>query len=96
MTSGCFAANGAWLVCATIAQNLLRAAGTMTSRTCGKARAATLRRQIINVPAQLAHPAPEPPRTSRTETGRSLTTRPTARSPDTRKTITQTESVDPG
>jgi hypothetical protein len=33
------------------------AAGTLTSRTYGKARAATLRRQIINVPAQLAHRA---------------------------------------
>jgi hypothetical protein len=55
LPSGRFAANGAWLVCATIAQNLLRAAGTLTSRTSGKARAATLRRQIINVAAHLAH-----------------------------------------
>jgi Transposase DDE domain group 1 len=57
LPSGRFGANGAWLLCATIAQNLLRAAGTLTSRTYGKARAATLRRQIINVPAHLAHRA---------------------------------------
>ncbi|MGH4010557.1 MAG: IS1380 family transposase [Pseudonocardiaceae bacterium] len=57
LPSGRFGANGAWLIRATIAHNLLRAAGTLTSRTHGKARAATLRRQIINVPAQLAHRA---------------------------------------
>ena len=57
LPSGRFGANGAGLICATIAQNLLRAAGTLTSRTYGKARAATLRRQIINVPAHLAHRA---------------------------------------
>lgn len=57
LPSGRFGANGAWLVCATIAHNLLRAAGTLTSRTYGTARAATLRHQIINVPAQLAHRA---------------------------------------
>jgi hypothetical protein len=57
LPSGRFGANGAWLICATIAHNLLRAAGTLTSRTYGKARAATLRRQIINVPAHLAHRA---------------------------------------
>lgn len=55
LPSGHYAANSAWLICATIAHNLLRAAGTLTSRTHGKARAATLRRQIINVPARLAH-----------------------------------------
>jgi len=57
LPSGRFAANGAWLLCATIAHNLLRAAGTLTSRATGKARGATLRRQIINVPARIAHRA---------------------------------------
>jgi hypothetical protein len=57
LPSGRFAANGAWLICATIAHNLLRAAGALTSRTAGRARAATLRRHLINVPAQLAHRA---------------------------------------
>ena len=57
LPSGRFGANGAWLVCATIAHNLPRAAGTLTSRTYGKAHATTLRRQIINVPTQLAHRA---------------------------------------
>jgi hypothetical protein len=57
MPSGKFAANAAWLSCAAIAYNLLRAAGTLTSRTHAVARAATLRRQIINVPARIAHRA---------------------------------------
>jgi hypothetical protein len=49
--------SGTLQICATIAHNLLGTAGTLASRTCGKARAATLRRQIINVPAHLAHRA---------------------------------------
>ncbi len=57
LPSGKFAANAAWLTCAAIAHNLLRAAGTLTSRTHAVARAATLRRQIINVPARIAHRA---------------------------------------
>lgn len=57
LPSGHFTANGAWLLCATIAHNLTRAAGTLTSRSAGRARAATLRRQLINVPARIAHRA---------------------------------------
>jgi hypothetical protein len=57
LPSGKFAANAAWLSCAAIAHNLLRAAGTLTSRTHAVARAATLRRQIINIPARIAHRA---------------------------------------
>jgi hypothetical protein len=57
LPSGKFAANAAWLSCAAIAHNLLRAAGTLTSRTHAVARAATLRRQIINLPARIAHRA---------------------------------------
>lgn len=55
LPSGNFAANAAWLTCAGIAHNLLRAASTLASRRHGKARAATLRRELINVPARLAH-----------------------------------------
>ena len=57
LPSGKFTANAAWLSCAAIAHNLLRAAATLTSRPHAVARAATLRRQIINVPARVAHRA---------------------------------------
>ncbi len=55
LPSGDFAANAAWLTCAGIAHNLLRAATTLASRRHGKARAATVRRELINLPARLAH-----------------------------------------
>jgi Transposase DDE domain group 1 len=55
LPSGHFAANATWLTCAGIAHNLLRAAATLASRRHGKARGATLRRELINVPARLAH-----------------------------------------
>jgi len=55
LPSGDFAANAAWLTCAAIAHNLLRAAGTLASRRHGKARGATLRRELINIPARVAH-----------------------------------------
>jgi Transposase DDE domain group 1 len=54
--SGRFAANGAWAICAAITHNLLRAAGTLSSARHAVARGATLRRQIIAVPARLARP----------------------------------------
>jgi Transposase DDE domain group 1 len=54
--SGRFAANAAWAICAAICHNLLRAAGTLTSPTHAVARGATLRRQLITVPARLARP----------------------------------------
>lgn len=57
LPSGRFAANGAWLLCATIAHNLLRAAGTLTSRKHARARGTTLRHQIVNIAARLAHHA---------------------------------------
>jgi hypothetical protein len=56
MPSGRFAANSAWATCAAICHNLLRAAGTLTSAHHAVARGATLRRQIVNVPARLARP----------------------------------------
>ncbi|HEY6425588.1 MAG TPA: IS1380 family transposase [Pseudonocardiaceae bacterium] len=54
--SGRFAANGAWAICAAMTHNLLRAAGSLTSDRHAAARGATLRRQIVTVPARLARP----------------------------------------
>lgn len=56
MPSGRFAANGAWAICAAICHNLLRAAGTLIGGTHAVARGATLRRQIVAVPARLTRP----------------------------------------
>lgn len=56
LPSGRFAANSAWAICAVITHNLLRAAGTLTSDTHAVARGATLRRQLVTVPARLARP----------------------------------------
>jgi hypothetical protein len=56
LPSGRFAANGAWAICAIITHNLLRAAGTLAGPTHAVARGATLRRQLITVPARLARP----------------------------------------
>jgi hypothetical protein len=58
--SGLFAANCAWLGCAVIAHNLLRAAGTLAGGTHAVARGATLRRDLVNVPARFAAPARKP------------------------------------
>lgn len=55
LPSGHFAANAAWLTCAGISHNLLRAAATLASRRHGRARSSTLRRELINVAARLAH-----------------------------------------
>ena len=54
LPSGSFPANAAWLACAAIAHNLLRAAGSLASLACAKARGATLRRDLINVAARTA------------------------------------------
>jgi hypothetical protein len=40
-----------------MAHNLLRASGCLTGPRYATARAATLRRQLINVPARIAHRA---------------------------------------
>ncbi|PND54101.1 transposase [Mycobacterium sp. ENV421] len=58
--SGLFAANCAWLACAVITHNLLRAAGTLAGGHHAVARGATLRRDLINVPARFAAPARKP------------------------------------
>jgi hypothetical protein len=56
LPSGRFAANHAWAICAAMTHNLLRAAGTLAGPRHAVARGATLRRQIINVPARIARP----------------------------------------
>ena len=53
LPSGRYAANAAWLACAAIAFNLARAAGAVAARHA-TARWATLRTQLINVPARIA------------------------------------------
>lgn len=54
LPSGSFAANAAWLTCAAITHNLLRALGCLASTFHARARGATLRRHLISVPARLA------------------------------------------
>jgi Transposase DDE domain group 1 len=54
LPSGSFPANAAWLACAAISCNLLRAAGALASLACAKARGATLRRDLIHVAARTA------------------------------------------
>jgi len=54
LPSGFFPANAAWLACAAIAHNLLRAAGSLASLGYGTARGATIRRDLIDVAARTA------------------------------------------
>jgi hypothetical protein len=54
LPSGFFPANAAWLTCAAITHNLLRAAGSLASLAYGKARGATIRRDLIGVAARTA------------------------------------------
>jgi len=54
LPSGFFPANAAWLACAAITHNLLRAAGSLASLAYGKARGATIRRDLIDVAARTA------------------------------------------
>jgi hypothetical protein len=58
--SGKFGANSAWVLCTAIAHNLLRATGVLAGGHHGRARAATLRRKIVNIPARLARPQRRP------------------------------------
>lgn len=55
--SGSFAANSAWLVLATMAHNLMRAAGTLASMFHAKATTGTIRARLITIPARLARRA---------------------------------------
>lgn len=57
MPSGRFTANAAWLTLAAMSHNLTRAAGCLSGPWHAKARAATIRRQLITVPARLARRA---------------------------------------
>ncbi|HEY5150638.1 MAG TPA: IS1380 family transposase [Mycobacterium sp.] len=57
LPSSSFNANGAWLVLAAIAFNLTRAAGCLASTFHARAAAATIRRQLISVPARIARSA---------------------------------------
>jgi hypothetical protein len=54
LPSGSFPANAAWLALAAISGNLLRAAGTLASPACARARGATVRRDLIGVAARTA------------------------------------------
>jgi hypothetical protein len=58
--SGRFGANSAWVLCAAISHNLLRAAGVLAGDRHTRARGSTLRRQIVNVPGRLARPQRRP------------------------------------
>jgi Transposase DDE domain group 1 len=57
LPSGVFAANAAWLACAAIAHNLTRAAGALAGGRHHRTRGATIRAQLIETPARLAHSA---------------------------------------
>ena len=57
LPSGNFWANSAWLVLATIAFNLTRAAGALAGALHARATTGTLRAQLITVPARLARSA---------------------------------------
>jgi len=54
LPSGRFNANAAWLALAAMVFNLLRAAGTLAGGRHAKARTATVRRDLIAVPARTA------------------------------------------
>src|SRR6478672_656127 len=60
MPSGRFGANSAWVLCAGIAHNLLRAAGTLAGKAYAVARGATLRRKFVNIAARLTRPQRRP------------------------------------
>jgi hypothetical protein len=57
LPSGKFTANAAWLVLAVIAFNLTRAAASLTGPELAKATTATVRRDLITVPARIASSA---------------------------------------
>jgi hypothetical protein len=57
LPSGRFTANAAWLALTCIAFNIARAAGATASARHARARWATLRRQLINIPARITSSA---------------------------------------
>lgn len=54
LPSGSYAANAAWLAHAVMAFNLMRATGVLAGNRLARARWATLRRKLINIPARIA------------------------------------------
>ncbi len=56
LPSSRFPANAAWVICAGMCHNLLRAAGTLIGGGHAVARGATLRKRLVAVPARLAAP----------------------------------------
>jgi hypothetical protein len=60
LPSGRFGANSAWVLCAAIAHNLLRAASVLAGERHTRARGSTLRRHIVNIPARLTRPQRRP------------------------------------
>ena len=54
LPSGRFQANAAWLALAAVSYNLTRAAATLADRHHAKATGATIRRNLINIPARIA------------------------------------------
>ena len=59
LPSGRFNANNAWLTCTAITHNLTRAAATLAGRPYATARAATIRRHLINVAGRISRHARE-------------------------------------
>ena len=57
LPSGMFNANAAWLLCATMAHNLTRAAAVLAGAGHARTRTSTVRTQLIHTPARLAHSA---------------------------------------
>ena len=60
MPSGRFGANSAWVLCAAIAHNLMRAAARIAGDRLTVARGITLRRKIVNIPARVVRPQRKP------------------------------------
>jgi hypothetical protein len=54
LPSGSFPANAAWVACAAISHNLLRAAASLASLAYARARGATVRRDLIHIAARTA------------------------------------------
>jgi hypothetical protein len=57
LPSGSYSANAAWLAHATMAFNLARTLGVLAGKRLAKARWASIRARLINVPARVAHTA---------------------------------------
>ena len=60
MPSGRFGANSAWILCAAIAHNLLRAAATLAGAAARRHARGHPAAQIVNIPARLARPQRRP------------------------------------